>query len=93
MVLCNCGSKMIYLFSFTRKMSQSRNVSSIDIRNRFLEYFTIEKSHTFIRSSPVVPLHDKSLAFVNAGMNQVRFSFHIKLSTVGLYSLSNTVRP
>lgn len=74
-------------------MSQSRNVSSIDIRNRFLEYFTIEKSHTFIRSSPVVPLHDKSLAFVNAGMNQVSFSFYIQLSTVGLYSLSSTVRP
>lgn len=76
-VICNCGSKMIYLFSFIRKMSQSRNVSSIDIRNRFLDYYTIEKNHTFIRSSPVVPLHDKSLAFVNAGMNQVSVYFLI----------------
>lgn len=49
------------------------------IRNEFLEYFEKDLGHTFIRSSPVISLNDRTVAFVNAGMNQVRFftiNFH-----------------
>lgn len=47
------------------------NLSSQVIRKRFLDYFINENEHTFIPSSPVAPWNDKSVAFVNAGMNQV----------------------
>lgn len=36
-----------------------------------MDYFINENEHNFIPSSPVAPWNDKSLAFVNAGMNQV----------------------
>lgn len=45
------------------------------IRKEFLDYFTKDLKHSFTRSSPVSPITDRSLAFVNAGMNQVRLSF------------------
>lgn len=41
------------------------------IREQFLNYFIKDKNHSFVRSSPVVPFCDNTLAFVNAGMNQV----------------------
>lgn len=46
-------------------------LSSNDIRQRFIDYFVKENSHTYIKSSPVVPYNDPSIAFVNAGMCQV----------------------
>lgn len=45
------------------------------IRKEFLEYFTKDLDHTFVPSSPVLPINDPALPFVNAGMNQVWF-FH-----------------
>lgn len=45
--------------------------SSTIIRNEFLDYFKKDLGHTFIRSSPVTPVNDQTVAFVNAGMNQV----------------------
>lgn len=45
------------------------------IRNEFLDYFKNDLEHTIIRSSPVTPLNDQTLAFVNAGMNQVCLAF------------------
>ncbi|XP_063706925.1 alanine--tRNA ligase, mitochondrial [Culicoides brevitarsis] len=45
------------------------------IREQFLNFFVKEKNHSFVRSSPVVPFCDKSLAFVNAGMNQFKNVF------------------
>ncbi|XP_029041186.1 alanine--tRNA ligase, mitochondrial [Osmia bicornis bicornis] len=45
------------------------------IRNEFLDYFKQDLGHTFIRSSPVVPLNDHTVAFVNAGMNQFKGVF------------------
>jgi alanyl-tRNA synthetase len=42
------------------------------IRQRFVHYFTSKHGHKFIRSSPVVPKNDPTLAFVNAGMNQFK---------------------
>ncbi|KYN36791.1 Alanyl-tRNA synthetase, mitochondrial [Trachymyrmex septentrionalis] len=45
------------------------------IRNEFLDYFTKDLKHSFIRSSPVSPITDHSLAFINAGMNQFKGIF------------------
>lgn len=42
------------------------------IRNEFLDYFTKDLRHKYVPSSPVLPMNDPALPFVNAGMNQVR---------------------
>jgi len=47
-------------------------LTSNDIRKRFIDYFVNENDHKYIKSSPVVPYNDPSIAFVNAGMCQVR---------------------
>lgn len=44
---------------------------SRSVRSTFTEFFK-GNGHQHIRSSPVIPWNDPSLAFVNAGMNQVR---------------------
>lgn len=46
-------------------------LSTNTIRKTFIDYFTSE-NHSYIKSSPVKPFNDRSLEFVNAGMNQVR---------------------
>lgn len=46
-------------------------MSAKAIRQSFVDYFVQEHDHTFVRSSPVIPLCDPTVAFVNAGMNQV----------------------
>lgn len=51
--------------------SYSSNFSSNMIRQTFLDYFIKENDHKFVRSSPVMPYCDPTVAFVNAGMNQV----------------------
>lgn len=57
-------------------INNSRRFKSIlsanEIRTRFIDYFVKENDHKFIKSSPVVPYNDPSIAFVNAGMCQVR---------------------
>lgn len=57
----------VYNSSFT--IQKSANL----IRNEFLDYFKKDLEHTFIRSSPVISFNDHTIAFVNAGMNQVCF--------------------
>lgn len=49
-----------------------KSISSNEIRKRFIDYYVKENDHKFIKSSPVVPHNDSSIAFVNAGMCQVR---------------------
>jgi len=44
------------------------------IRARFLEYFR-RRGHTVVRSSPLVPAHDPTLLFTNAGMVQFKSVF------------------
>lgn len=59
--------------SSSRKFSKyiDRDKTSKAIRQKFLDYFINKNNHNFIKSSPVVPFCDPTVAFVNAGMNQV----------------------
>lgn len=65
--------------------TKSNKLSSLEIREMFLDFFIDKNNHKFIRSSPVIPFCDPSVPFVNAGMNQVlevctSISFHIHLA-------------
>ena len=57
------------MYSSAKKL---KILSSREIRKTFIDYFIKNHEHRFVRSSPVVPFCDPTVAFVNAGMNQVR---------------------
>ncbi|KAH8365808.1 hypothetical protein KR093_004670 [Drosophila rubida] len=52
-----------------------RVLTAREIRKTFIDYFTLNHEHKFVRSSPVVPFCDPTVAFVNAGMNQFKSVF------------------
>ncbi|XP_034482126.1 alanine--tRNA ligase, mitochondrial [Drosophila innubila] len=52
-----------------------RVLTAREIRKTFIDYFTVNHEHKFVRSSPVVPFCDPTVAFVNAGMNQFKSVF------------------
>src|SRR5262245_39137222 len=49
-------------------------MKAAQIRSTFLTFFE-SKGHQVVASAPVVPAHDPTLLFTNAGMNQFKYVF------------------
>ena len=60
-----------------------------DIRKMFIDYH-VQRNHTFVPSSSVIPLDDPTLLFANAGMNQVSNTLFVIINVMSLFSLSRS---
>lgn len=56
-------------------ISSYARLCSKSIRSSFLDYFCNTQGHTLVKSSPIVPYGDDSIAFVNSGMCQFKNVF------------------
>ncbi len=54
--------------------STCKVISSIEIRNKFVQFFE-KNAHTAVPSSSLIPENDNTLMFANAGMNQFKNTF------------------
>ena len=52
----------------------AKKMTGAEIRQSFIDYF-VEKGHTFVPSSSLVPGGDQTLLFTNAGMVQFKDVF------------------
>ncbi|XP_037073211.1 alanine--tRNA ligase, mitochondrial-like, partial [Pollicipes pollicipes] len=64
-------NRLLFLLGRAEPQARLASTSAAEIRQAFLSYFQ-DNDHKFVRSSPVIPRKDKTLAFVNAGMNQFK---------------------
>jgi alanyl-tRNA synthetase len=53
---------------------KTRMLTGSEIRRKFLDYF-VQRGHREVHSSSLVPAHDPTLLFTNAGMNQFKDVF------------------
>lgn len=62
------------LFLITYEGNTKMSMTVNQVREKFMKFFE-DKGHTAVASSPVVPQNDKTLLFINAGMNQFKDIF------------------
>jgi alanyl-tRNA synthetase len=71
---------LCYIHNHSRRIAQVRRIlfsaqvaamNHLEIRQAFINYF-LDKSHTLVAPSPIIPQDDPTLLFTNAGMNQFK---------------------
>ncbi len=68
------SSERLFMQNSKDSINGNKILSSIEIRNRFIEYFK-KHQHAHINSSSLIPENDPTLLFANAGMNQFKNLF------------------